>query len=72
MKEHDQQSTMHIPELEEQKNIFGRWSAFFIDRFRIVYLIIAAILIWGIGAYIEMPRELEPEVVLPYGHVLTT
>nr|WP_243183362.1 efflux RND transporter permease subunit [Anaerosolibacter carboniphilus] len=63
---------MHIPELEEQKNIFGRWSAFFIDRFRIVYLIIAAILIWGIGAYIEMPRELEPEVVLPYGHVLTT
>ncbi|MTI57171.1 efflux RND transporter permease subunit [Geosporobacter ferrireducens] len=62
----------HIPELEEKVNILGRWASFFIDRYRIVYLMIAAILVWGITAYFEMKRELQPEVVLPYGYVLTT
>ncbi|MCT4620244.1 MAG: hypothetical protein N4A62_12740 [Marinisporobacter sp.] len=61
-----------IPGLEEGKNILGRWASFFIHRYRIVYLIIAVIFIWGIGEFIALPRELSPEVILPYGHVLTT
>ncbi|QZY55736.1 efflux RND transporter permease subunit [Crassaminicella profunda] len=61
-----------IPELEEGKNILGKWASFFIHRYRIVYLIIAAIFVWGIGEFISLPRELSPEIVLPYGQVLTT
>ncbi|MFT9494103.1 efflux RND transporter permease subunit [Anaerosolibacter sp.] len=72
MKDFEENQLGHIPELEQKKNIFGRWAGFFISRYRIVYLLIAAILIWGIGAYLKMPRELQPEVILPYGHVLTT
>jgi len=61
-----------IPELQQKKNILGRWAAFFIERHRVVYLLILIILIWGFMAYLEMPREVSPEVRLPYGYVLTT
>lgn len=61
-----------IPELGEEKNLLGKWSSFFINRYRIVYLIIMAIFVWGIGAYFDLPRELQPEIILPYGHVFTT
>ena len=68
----EKRNERHIPELEEKINILGRWSSFFIDRYRIVYLLITVILVWGITAYFEMKRELQPEIVLPYGYVLTT
>ena len=71
MEEKEKKDERHIPELEEKVNILGRWASFFIDRHRIVYLLIAAILIWGITSYFEMKRELQPEIVLPYGYVLT-
>ncbi|MFZ5967133.1 MAG: efflux RND transporter permease subunit [Bacillota bacterium] len=70
--EFERNQNIDIPELQEEKNILGRWSSFFINRYRIVFLIIAAIMIWGIGAYFDLPRELQPEIILPYGHVLTT
>lgn len=60
-----------IPELSSEKNILGRWAGFFIERYRIVYLIIAALIIWGVSSYIKIPRELQPEIVLPFGHVMT-
>lgn len=60
-----------IPELSLPKNIFGKWSGFFIDRYRIVFLLILAVLIVGITSYIDLPRELQPEVTLPYGMVTT-
>ncbi|MEW9122706.1 MAG: efflux RND transporter permease subunit [Thermotaleaceae bacterium] len=68
----EEKEKKHVPEMDEKVNIFGRWASFFIDRKRIVYLMILAILIWGITAYTEMKRELQPEVILPYGYVLTT
>lgn len=61
----------NIPELEAEKNILGKWAGFFITRYRIVYLIIIGILVWGISSYLQMPRELEPEIVLPFGQVVT-
>ena len=61
----------NIPELNEPKNILGKGSAFFINRYRVVYLIIAAIIIIGVSSYYSLPRELNPEVTLPFGHILT-
>jgi hydrophobic/amphiphilic exporter-1 (mainly G- bacteria), HAE1 family len=71
VKETDENKNIHIPELEEKMNFLGKWAAFFIARYRIVYLIMAAILIWGGSAYFQMPRELSPQIILPFGHVFT-
>lgn len=60
-----------IPELHEPMNILGKWSTFFVNRYRVVYLLILMILVLGITSYFTLPRELNPEIVLPYGHILT-
>lgn len=60
-----------IPELEDKKNFLGKWSKFFIERHRIVFLIILIILIWGMSSYFQLPREVQPEVIIPYGIVTT-
>ncbi len=60
-----------IPELSLPQNMFGKWSSFFVDRYRIVYLLMLAVLIVGVTSYIDLPRELQPEVTLPYGMVTT-
>ena len=71
MEENKQIQSDTIPELATEKNILGRWSGFFIVRYRIVFLIIAALIIWGANSYFKIPRELQPEVILPFGHVMT-
>lgn len=60
-----------IPELSLNKNLLGKWSAFFIDRYRVVFLIILAIIVIGISSYFDLPRELNPEITLPFGNVMT-
>lgn len=60
-----------IPELHEPMNVLGKWSTFFVNRYRVVYLLVLMILVLGISSYITLPRELQPEIVLPYGHILT-
>lgn len=56
----------------DQKNILGKISDFFIDRYRVTYLIIAAIILLGVQAYYVLPREIRPEIVFPYGIVTVT
>lgn len=60
-----------LPEANEKLNLFGRWAAFFVERYRVVYLIVLILTILGTGAYFTLPREMSPEVVLPYGSVFT-
>lgn len=60
-----------IPELNEPMNILGKWSRFFVNRYRVVYLLVLIILVLGTTSYFTLPRELQPEIVLPFGHVLT-
>lgn len=60
-----------IPELHEPMNILGKWSTFFVNRYRVVYLLVLMILVLGITSYFTLPRELQPEIVLPYGHIMT-
>lgn len=51
-----------IPELKEKTNILGSIANFFIVRFRVSYLIVFAILLFGYITYGNMSRELVPEV----------
>lgn len=61
-----------IPELREQENILGRIARFFIQKNRVVIMMIIMVLIWGVGSYTSLKRELNPEIVLPYGYIMTT
>ncbi len=58
-----------IPELYQDTNIIGRISGFFIERYRIVFLLVIAVLIWGGFSFTSLKRELQPEITLPYGYV---
>lgn len=53
----------------DPKNILGKISDFFIERYRVAYLIIAAIVLLGLQAYMSLPREEMPEVVVPFAIV---
>lgn len=60
-----------IPELKLKKNFLGRWSSFFIERYRVTLLFVAIILIWGVYQYATIKREAQPEVILPMAFVST-
>ncbi|PKM52001.1 MAG: hypothetical protein CVV02_03150 [Firmicutes bacterium HGW-Firmicutes-7] len=60
-----------IPELYLKKNFLGKWSAFFIERYRVTLLLVAIILIWGVYQYATIKREAQPEVILPMAFVST-
>jgi len=53
------------------KNIRGTIFGYFITHFRIVTLIIASILLLGVFALINLPRESDPEVKIPIAVVST-
>lgn len=55
----------------DAKNILGRISDFFIERYRVVYLIIVAIILLGVQSYFSLPREEMPEIVAPFAIVST-
>lgn len=51
--------------MAERRNFLGEISRFSIDRYRIVYLFMGAIVILGMYYYLMLPRESKPEVVFP-------
>ncbi len=55
----------------DTKNILGKISGFFIERYRVVYLIIVAIILLGVQSYFVLPREEMPEIVVPFAIVST-
>lgn len=57
--------------MKESHNFLGNISSLFIDKYRIVYLMIIAIIVVGSAAYIELPREQYPELVVPRIRVRT-
>ncbi len=56
-------------EIEEIKK--SPWN-FFIKHKKVTSLIIAIIFIWGATSIMGIPKEIQPEVELPYGSVFTT
>ncbi len=55
--------------IKQETNILGKISAIFIERYRIVYLIILCIIIAGINIYTQLPRESMPETVMPFARI---
>ncbi|RYD02108.1 hypothetical protein N752_27035 [Desulforamulus aquiferis] len=53
----------------DPRNFLGRISEFFINKYRVVYLILAALVLMGVNAYMQLPREEQPEIVVPYAMV---
>lgn len=51
-----------LRELHQKKNILGKISEMFINRYKTVYLIIMAIIVVGWMSYMDLPRENMPEV----------
>lgn len=41
------------------------WLNFFVSRFRVVVLLILVIVLWGLYSFYALPRESNPEVVIP-------
>ncbi|MCT4619540.1 MAG: efflux RND transporter permease subunit [Marinisporobacter sp.] len=62
----------HIPELHDEKNILGKWACLFVDRPRIMILLIILIVYAGMISFTQMPKEINPEIRLPYINVTTT
>lgn len=50
-----------IPELNEKKNLLGKFSEIFIERYRVAYLVILAIILIGGLFYNQLPRESFPD-----------
>lgn len=59
-------------EANDKVNILGQISNFFVERYRVVYLILIGLLLLGGTAYIGLPREKAPEIELPYVNIMTT
>jgi len=55
-----------LPELHMPKNIMGKIASLFIDRFRVVFLMIFAVLILGYVTYTQLPKETIPDISLNY------
>lgn len=62
----------NIPELKERTNFLGQIANFFIDRFKVSYLIIIGLLIFGLITYENLPRETMPEVAFNMVMITTT
>ncbi len=52
---------------KEQKS----WLGFFIKNYRFTYLIIIALIVFGLIAMLTLPRESQPEIEVPYAAVTT-
>jgi multidrug efflux pump subunit AcrB len=52
---------------KEKHTIFG----FFVTKFRLVYLILATVILLGGFSVLTMPREADPEVKIPFASVTT-
>lgn len=50
-----------IPELKEKQNLLGKFSNIFIERYRVAYLVVIAIILIGGLFYQQLPRESFPD-----------
>ncbi|OJI07719.1 hypothetical protein BK004_00515 [bacterium CG10_46_32] len=52
---------------QEARSVFG----FFITKFRLVYLMLVAIVLLGTFSLVTLPREADPEIKIPFATVFT-
>jgi len=58
--------------MKDNYNFLGMMSALFIDKYRIVYMMLIAIIAIGAVTYMQLPREQYPELVVSRIRVKTT
>ncbi|MCT4612863.1 MAG: efflux RND transporter permease subunit [Clostridia bacterium] len=61
----------NISELKQEQNILGKIASTLIDKYRVIYLMLFVLLIVGVKAYNDLPRETMPDINFPYGVVGT-
>lgn len=61
----------NIPELKMPKNFLGKISSTFVDKYKVVYLIILTLFLTGGLAYMSIPKETVPDVSLNMLYVIT-
>ena len=61
----------YLAQLEFNPGLRNTWLNFFVSNFRVVILLILIISAWGIYSFFALPRESNPEVVIPIAVVST-
>ncbi len=62
--------SLYLQQLIFKKKDGRTWLNFFIKKFRVTLLIVAAILGWGVFSFLRLPLESMPEVKIPFGVVM--
>lgn len=62
---------MNLPELKMPKNFLGKISSLFVDKYKVVYLIIFTLIMSGALAYTTIAKETVPDISLNYLYVQT-
>ena len=61
----------YLEKLEFDPALKKTWLNFFVSNFRVVVLLIILLSGWGIYSFLNLPRESNPEVKIPYAVVTT-
>lgn len=61
--------SLYLQQLEFREKDGKTWLSFFVFRFRVVIMIMAILLIWGLTSLTMLPLEADPEVEIPVGYV---
>jgi HAE1 family hydrophobic/amphiphilic exporter-1 len=62
----------YLERLEFKPELRKTWLNFFVTNFRVVVLLIVMLSAWGIYSFMNLPRESDPEVKIPYAMIITT
>ncbi len=60
--ENNSKDLANVSELNQKKNVFGNIAQFFISRYKLVYLLIVGLIIFGGMTYASLPKETMPDV----------
>jgi len=62
-----QGDSLYLDKLEFTPDAQKTFLNYFIQNFRVIFLLIITVLVWGIYSFIQLPLESNPEVKIPYG-----
>lgn len=66
---HETADSLYLKQLVYTKKAGKTFLNFFIQNFKVIVLLIIAIIVWGVFSFTMLPLESNPEVKIPYGVV---